>query len=127
MWIEQLWRRVFSKARASAMIIRILNDLNREIYLYGRQKNVDDDYFLHKHKPLWFVLMPDNKLKMVWNIVVMMLLMYVATYVPYKIAFIEETSTFMWWFELVIDVLFVIDIPVNFISAYEINSHLVEV
>lgn len=35
-WIDQLWRRVISKTRAGALIIRSLNDLNKEIYLYGR-------------------------------------------------------------------------------------------
>ena len=36
MWIEQLWWKAIAKSKAGATIIRTLNDLNNDIYLYGR-------------------------------------------------------------------------------------------
>ena len=43
-------------------------------------------------KPLPFILMPESKLKTFWNIIVAILLIYTATFVPYRTAFIEEVS-----------------------------------
>jgi len=86
LWIEQLWRRVISKSRAAALIVKTMNDLNKEIYLYGTKKgayNSDDELLIHKHKPLFFVLMPNSKIKTVWNVVMTLLLIYTATFVPY--------------------------------------------
>jgi hypothetical protein len=47
------------------------------------------------------------------------LLLYTAVYVPYRTAFIDDSSEFMTIFELTIDILFFLDIIVNFFSAYE--------
>lgn len=48
------------------------------------------------------------------------MLTYTATYMPYQICFLEATSSgFMKVFEYALDVLFGIDIMINFMSAYE--------
>lgn len=62
---------------------------------------------------------PDKSLKKVWNVILTMLLIYTATVMPYRMAFIESV---MWddWFiaELIIDILFFTDFIVNCLSAY---------
>ena len=63
--------------------------------------------------------MPDSKFKVFWNIVIIMLLMYTAIFVPYKIAFIENDPQPLVIFEWLVDLIFGIDIIVNFISATE--------
>ena len=45
--------------------------------------------------------------------------MYTATYMPFKTVFIDDSSTLSTVIDWIIDVLFYIDIFVNFISAYE--------
>ncbi len=82
---------------------------------------------IHKHKPLFFILMPNSKFKIFWNLVIIALLLYTALYVPYKIAFLDDTGIFMFYFELCVDFLFICDIFVNFISAYELSDNLIEV
>lgn len=56
----------------------------------------------------------------------MLLLLYTATYVPFKTAFVEESPTLVNNIEFAIDSLFFIDILVNFLSAYETNDKNVE-
>lgn len=51
--------------------------------------------------------------------VIVFLLVYTAIFVPYKIAFIEEESDVLRIVEATVDILFGIDIIVNFLSAVE--------
>ena len=77
-------------------------------------------------KPLPFILMPDSKVLSVWNIIMMLLLLYTATYIPFKTAFIEESSSLVNTIEFSIDSLFFVDLVVNFISAFETNYKNIE-
>jgi len=56
----------------------------------------------------------------------MLLVIYTGTYIPYKTAFIDNSSETVNTVELSIDSLFIIDIIVNFISAYEDNERNIE-
>ena len=48
-----------------------------------------------------------------------MLLVYTATYMPFRIAYIDETSTEQAIMEWIVDVLFMLDIVINFFTAFE--------
>lgn len=65
------------------------------------------------------VILPDSKFKLTWNMVVVVLLIYTATFVPYKVAFVEEPSKSDKVIDYIIDILFTIDIFINFMSGYE--------
>jgi hypothetical protein len=67
------------------------------------------------------VIMPDSRFKIFWNIVTIILLIYTAIFVPYNVAFSEseDKSLVQTIIDYVIDVLFTIDIFINFISGYE--------
>ena len=82
---------------------------------------------MHKHKPLFFVLMPQSKPKVFWNMVIIALLLYTASIVPYRTAFVDDTTLGWYIFELFVDTLFLFDLFVNFISAYEIEHNMIEV
>ena len=56
----------------------------------------------------------------------MLLVIYTGTYIPYKTAFVEDTPTLQANIELGIDMLFIIDLIVNFISAYEDSEKNIE-
>ncbi len=61
---------------------------------------------------------PDSRFKKAWSIVLLVLLLYVATIMPFRIAF-EDTSTGVWFYlDYVLDFLFFIDMWVNIFSAY---------
>lgn len=49
----------------------------------------------------------------------MILMLYTATYMPYRLAFVAEDSDAIIYFENFTNVFFVVDIFINFISVYE--------
>lgn len=55
-----------------------------------------------------------------------LLLAYTSTFVPYQVAFVDVDSPIEAFLNYVVDVLFGVDILVNFFSAYEAN-HRVEI
>jgi hypothetical protein len=70
-----------------------------------------------------FILMSDDPFKRFWNVLMIILLIYVATYVPYDICFDPSEGEGEWTtiriFDLFVDFLFLIDILVNFLSSYD--------
>mgnify|MGYP006120567061 CR=1 FL=1 len=69
-----------------------------------------------------FILLQDDPFKRFWNVLIILLLLYVATYVPYDICFqpaSELPYNFFKFFDLFVDGLFFIDIIVNFLSSYD--------
>ena len=53
--------------------------------------------------------------------------MYTAIAVPYQTAFIDSTVEAWFYFELIIDALFLIDLCINFLSAREINDDEIDI
>ena len=63
--------------------------------------------------------MPMSTFKTTWNIVIIILLLYTSTVVPYQVAFVETDNDITKLFNYLVDILFAFDIIINFISAYE--------
>jgi hypothetical protein len=70
---------------------------------------------------------PDGKISFIWNMLLALLLLYTATIMPYRMAFVEPVLFDTWFFiELVVDVGFVTDVFVNLFSAiYDVENKLV--
>ena len=67
----------------------------------------------------FMILSPSCKFKLFWNILMAFLLLYTAIVMPYALTFIDYDSLDAWGvLEMVLDVLFFLDIIVNFNSAY---------
>lgn len=67
-----------------------------------------------------FLINPHGFFKKIWDVIMIVLLLYTATFVPYKISFkddIHESGASQ--FDLLVDILFGMDIIVNFITPYE--------
>jgi hypothetical protein len=67
--------------------------------------------------------MPDTVFKALWNVLIILMLCYTATLAPFRIAFYDDTGSF-WskfynYFDTFVDLVFAIDIIINFISVYE--------
>ena len=71
--------------------------------------------------------MPSSKFKTFWNILVILLLGYTSTVVPFQVAFVDEDSGFAQFLNYCVDVLFGLDIIINFFSAYEDEHHRIEI
>jgi hypothetical protein len=63
--------------------------------------------------------MPQGRFKYIWNSTMIILLLYTATYMPYKTCFIDEEGPIGIWIDYTIDILFFFDILITFISADE--------
>lgn len=107
------------------MICSRFGDLNYNMFVYGIQKDLEKQSE-EKFKPFPFILSPESKFKAFWNVVIILLLFYTGTVVPYRTAFVDTTSPEMQIFELIVDGLFVIDLFVNFVSAYENEDKKIE-
>jgi len=94
--------------------------------MFGASRKIDLD-IEEDITPLPFILLPENYIKMTWNFVIMFLLLYTATFVPYRTAFIDDVSTGLANFEWLVDALFIFDLFINFISAYEDRDKNIEV
>jgi len=97
-------------------------DIHRDVLKYGTTKNLMADakeLQVHARKGGLghCLIMPDGKFKTVWNMIIIFLLIYTGSYVPYKIAFIDEDSKGVEIFEYIVDILFFMDIIINFFSA----------
>ena len=71
--------------------------------------------------------MPNTTPKVIWNILIIFMVLYTATIAPFRLAFILDTeenadkfsTKFFTGFDILVDIIFGIDIVVNFLSAYE--------
>jgi hypothetical protein len=108
-------------------IKRIFGKLHSKVVNYGTTKNInrsrhDMEQKLIQEKSC-IVIMPENTFKKIWNILMIFLLFYVASYVPYSVCFDNRApdapAITMDYVDATVDFLFFVDIIVNFISAYE--------
>ena len=76
---------------------------------------------------MWTVIHPNSPWKKTWDIILIFLLFYVATVMPYRVAFIDGTLYDTWWYaDSALNGLFFIDFLVNCCLAYyDDYSHLV--
>jgi hypothetical protein len=123
--LKELWRICYMKSIGAAAILKVFSLLHSRVIEFGTTKNIHiNREILSKRiieKRSKIILLPDDPFKRVWNVLVILLLIYVATYVPYDICFGESSDT---WnnkeiFDFTVDMLFLTDIFVNFISSYD--------
>ena len=78
---------------------------------------------LKLEKTPWMIFHPDGWFKKIWNLLIVMSLIYIAVFMPYEMAFIDSIIWDTWFIvSLVIDLLFMIDLIINFFTAYFNNE-----
>ena len=70
--------------------------------------------------------MPNSKFKTVWNLIIVLLLAYTSTVVPFQVAFVDVDSFATVIFNYIVDILFAVDIIVNFFSGFELANGRIE-
>ena len=66
---------------------------------------------------------PEGSLKKVWDIIIVILLLYTATYSPYRTAFMaDDFSQLYFVFELCVDSLFFLDIIISFLTPFQMRD-----
>lgn len=82
---------------------------------------------MNEYKDVRFIIFPDDTLRVFWDIIIMILMLYTITITPYRVAFIE-TDTEIWIIiDYIIDALFMIDVVLNCFMAYMNNEEVLVV
>lgn len=66
----------------------------------------------------YFIILPDDKFKGVWDISNMLLILFVCLTAPARIAFTDEDNLTWMVLGLAIDFFFLVDLILNFFTAY---------
>jgi hypothetical protein len=117
---------MLAKAKGAVLVLDRFSSLTRRIYLFGTSKKLK--FEIEKDEKIyWFVIMPEGRVRMIWNFVVLLLLIYTAIFVPFQTAFIEEDTKLINDLETFMDSMFITDFILNFLMAYEDRDKKVEV
>ena len=117
--IRNLWYRLMAKVKGAVLIIDRFKALSRRIYLFGTSKKLKFAIEEERSVP-WYIMLPESRARFIWNMMVIFLLMYTATLVPYRTVFIEDEQVgFLFYFDIIVDFLYFSDLIVNFFMAYE--------
>jgi hypothetical protein len=108
-----------SKARLMLMLNKREPQLKKELQLVDE---VEEDPV---EQPFEIYISPDSKFAERWSIVMILCLLYVATVMPFTLSFIDEPQLILRICERVVDVMFILDIIVNLLSAYKEDNVLV--
>ena len=117
--IRNLWYRLMAKVKGAVLIIDRFKQLSRRIYLFGTSKKLKFSIEKEREIPC-LIILPTSRVRMVWNLIVFFLLMYTATLVPYMTIFIDNPGKgFIFYFDIIVDILYIVDLVLNFFMAYE--------
>ena len=121
--ILKLWRSLFNSSIATSIFLSQKHWLIAKVNLFGRQMVSDQENkeMRSVNIPKWYIVMPSSTFYIVWQLFIVILLIYFATYIPFEIAFLNPAET-QWRtaIDYSIDFLFFLDIVINFFTAYEI-------
>jgi len=73
---------MLAKAKGAVLVLDRFSSLTRRIYLFGTSKKLK--FEIEKDdKIFWFIIMPEGRVRLVWNLVVLFLLIYTAIFLPF--------------------------------------------
>lgn len=132
-----VWQRAKIRLKIQFMLQKLLygnRGGKRKVTINWEQENVNNENNSNRYRIVGYeaanqdptndevpflIIHPNAKGKSYWNIVVAVLLIYTATIMPFALAFIDSQPYDAWFvFDLVIDILFFIDVVVNCNTAY---------
>lgn len=110
-----------TRSKAASIILKIFMTVHTNLISFGTIKNLYMDSFFKldtKSKQNKFVIAHDGFLKTMWNMYILVFIVYTAAYQPFKIAFVEEQETWDMIVDSIMDVTFITDIIINFFTDY---------
>ena len=89
-----LWRKAHLRARGGSILVKQFYKLHQKVLKVGTTRNLFGEKFikgkLERAQKMKYLILPESRFKMVWNMIIIFLLLYTAIFVPYKVAFINE-------------------------------------
>lgn len=120
--ILYLWKRLRIMIGSLAKIIKVWKDIqlyggSRNHYCvgYARKESKDVDEFETVEK---FVFVPRDWFLKIWSLIILVLLLYTGSYLPYRLCFYENESIEWYIFDNCTDFVFFFDVIITFNSAY---------
>jgi hypothetical protein len=134
------WKLAMARLRGFLMFLHMLKDIQQfgtsaKLFdVNGCYKKNLEQIFLKKQrtektklkkkkkvKIPWHLINPQGGFKQIWNVILLILLMYTFTAMPYFVAFKEtEIGDDIWILDTVVDILFFFDIVITFNTAFEV-------
>ena len=117
------------KLKGSVYLIQAFAYLHKSMYVKGTCKNNRlETYNVQENKPPSYIIMPGWTFKTFWSAIIQTILIYTALYVPFKLSFIPQGTSLPFWdfCDTLVDFLFICDLFVNFLSAYERRDGTIE-
>ena len=74
--------------------------------------------YLKGHGKRWFIIMPDNQYRVGWDVFEALMLLFIAFYIPFRLAFVNELDETWMVVENMVTLSFVLSICINFVTAY---------
>ena len=112
-----LWKRAIAKIKGAVLVLVRFGDLEKRINLFGTSIQFDFE-LIEDINPARYIILPDSTFKTFWNFIMIFLLLYTASFVPIRTAFIDDVTPIFAAFEFTVDGCFIADLFVNFLSAY---------
>ena len=69
---------------------------------------------------IYFVMSPDSTIRAVWDLTLFTAIIYQSLCLPMRIAFEMSSGDFIFYLEMVIDAMFIIDVVLNFNTGFYI-------
>ena len=89
-----LWRKAHLRARGGSILIKQFYKVHKKVMKVGTTRNLFGEKFVkdraERQKKMKYLIFPESKFKMSWNLIIVLLLLYTAIFVPFKVAFINE-------------------------------------
>ena len=117
------WMRARTFVRTTFAISRDLKDLKAMVgsVSRGTTEEIEARLLNEELKKQKGVIMPDTVFRYAWDALQVLFLVYVAVVVPFRVCFNVQPALWsgVWWWELIIDIYFIVDVILNFFFAYE--------
>ena len=114
----------WKKLRVAHKVGAALKQVNEDNKVFGVQNENDDNTdwaLLHKQdisgKPK-YIFLPNGNFRVVWDMYIGLLLLYVAAWVPYRVTFLGDLGEILQLTEHMVDISFGVDIILNFFTGY---------
>ena len=127
-----LWKRVYEKSKGASRLLSKYLDITKKIKSYGqlseKKRSSDEDIItidqIHTAK---CIINPNSRWKKIWDNIVAAWLVYVAIFIPFRVAFQDETTVAWIAFDCFVDCFFITDVFLTFFTAVERTNEQFEV
>lgn len=124
--IRNLWYKMLAKAKGAVLVLNRFEQLTRRIYLFGTSKKLK--FEIEKALTVeWYILLPTSTAKVLWNLILVQMIIYTAFVVPFASSFYDERSQTIATLDFLVDLLFMLDLILNFLMAFEDKDKKMEV